>query len=280
MKRLKWWLIGIVGVLIGGIGGVLWYYSDTDTAHVRFLDVGQGDAILISRGTNQILIDGGRDPKVLLGQLGRALPFWDRDIEAVILTHPDEDHIGGLLGLKDRYRVGQWLTTGATTDTATWKRLSGQLEPLTEIRQDSTIRLGEGETMTILWPRLGAALDAKDTNASSIVARLDLGREQTFLLTGDLTSKQEPEVAAQPTTVLKAGHHGSKYSTSDAWLDRVQPQDTILSVGAQNRYGHPAAETLERLLTHHTTPYRTDRQGTITYTCHPNQARCTVTTER
>ena len=280
MKRLQWWLIGIAGVLLIGIGGVLWQYSDTDTVRVRFLDVGQGDAILVSQGTNQILIDGGRDPKVLLSQLGRALPFWDRDIEAVILTHPDEDHIGGFLGLKDRYRVGRWLTTGATTDTATWQRLSEQIQPVMEVRKDTTITLGKDETLTLLWPLIGVALDVKDTNASSIVARLDLGGKKTFLLTGDLPSKQELEVAVKPTEVLKAGHHGSKYSTSDEWLDRVQPQDAILSVGAQNRYGHPAADTLERLAAHHAIIYRTDRQGTITYTCQQNEERCQVLTER
>lgn len=267
-------------VLLSGVGGVIWVYSDTTTVRVRFFDVGQGDAILISQGTNQILIDGGRDTKTLLGQLGRAMPFWDRTVEVVILTHPDEDHIGGLLGLEGRYRVGQWLSSGATTDTATWQHLVPELQPLTEIRKDTKITLSEGKTLTILWPQMDTVLNAKDTNAASIVARLDLGGKKTFLFTGDLPTTQESQVVVAPTDVLKVGHHGSKYSTSDSWLDNVRPHDAIVSVGANNRYGHPATEALGRLTQRHAVIYRTDRQGAITYTCEVNKEQCQVSTER
>ena len=279
MKKYFWWLGGIVLGFLCIVGGVLWKYSDTDRVTVKFFDVGQGDAILISSGTNQILIDGGKDAKVLLDQLGRSMPFWDRMIEAVIITHPDDDHSGGLSDLNERYRIGQWLVSGAESASVGWQHLLPQMSPQTIIFKDTTLSLGDGKTLTVLWPNRGAVFNEKDTNTNSIVARLDLGGKKTFLLTGDLPTSEESQIAIQQTEILKVAHHGSKYSTSNVWLDGVQASATIVSVGANNRYGHPAAETLARLTQHQMALYRTDKQGAITYVCESSAERCQVSTE-
>jgi len=279
MKKYFWWLGGMVMIFLFIVGGVLWRYSNMERVTVKFFDVGQGDAILISSGTNQILIDGGKDTKVLLDQLGRSMPFWDRTIEAVIITHPDDDHSGGLSGLNERYHIGQWLVSGAESISVGWQHLLPQMFPQMVIYKDTTLSLGEGKTLTVLWPNRGASFNEKDTNVNSIVARLDLGGKKTFLFTGDLPTTEESRLAVQTTEVLKVAHHGSKYSTSNVWLDSVHPNNAIISVGASNRYGHPAVETIDRLTQHSATIYRTDKQGAITYACELNEEQCQVLTE-
>lgn len=280
MRNIWWWVIGVGFVSAFVLGGVIVAYESDDRVRVSFLDVGQGDAILVSRGGNQVLIDGGRDSQLLLERLGRALPFWDRTIEAVIATHPDEDHVGGLAALPSRYRVGAWLFNDAEHETVAWKlvREAAQGANVRAIR-GTDIRISDTTRLEILYPFADTSFDPDDTNAGSVVARLSVSSE-TFLLTGDLPMTREPDVHPGHADVLKVGHHGSKSSTSDAWLDEVRPHDAILSVGEGNRYGHPAGEVLGRLVAHHAAVYRTDQQGTITYRCEETSGVCTVGMER
>lgn len=246
---------------------------------VVFLSVGQGDAILIQSGRQQILIDGGRDGRTLLGALGQELPFYDRTIEVVIATHPDADHIGGLSTLLDRYRVGQLIETGAlaSNDTVDAKLLLRAIErtrtPHTLLgRFGTSIELAQGGLLTILFPTtLPLPLDT-ETNNGSIVARFDFG-ETSFLLTGDLPHEETVLPDIEPVDVLKAAHHGSRYSTSDAWLDLVRPREAILSVG-KNSYGHPAPEVMERLKGRGIATYRTDELGSIGYRCFIEEKQC------
>lgn len=279
-KRWLYWAVGGACVVALVFGGVVATYESDTRVRVSFLDVGQGDAILVSRGGEQLLIDGGRDGQLLLERLGRELPFWDRTIEAVVATHPDEDHVGGLTALAGRYRVGEWLLTGAEHDTAAWASVERAADGA-RVRavKGTTVRLSDATRFEILYPFADTVFDDQDTNAGSVVGRLSVG-PKTFLLTGDLPMTHEPDVRPGYADVLKVGHHGSKYSTSDAWLDLVRPHDAILSVGADNRYGHPAAEVVARLTAHHTTVYRTDQQGTIIYRCEESSGACVVTTER
>lgn len=251
--------------------------AEAEETRVVFLAVGQGDAILIQSGMRQILIDGGRDGATLLSALGRELALFDRTIDAVIATHPDADHIGGLPAVFDRYRVEQFIETGAMRTTADAELLDRALERHA-VKRDVpgragvTLDLGQGGRLTLLYPPALPLDPALESNEGSIVARYEFG-ETSFLLTGDLPREELWLPTIAPVDVLKAAHHGSKSSTSDAWLDLVQPREVVLSVG-DNNYGHPAQEVLERLGRRGITSWRTDRDGAIAYRCIATDRQC------
>lgn len=278
ITKTTFFVIGLLGVVTLGLCLGLIRFND-DLVRVVFLSVGQGDAILIQSGRQQILIDGGRGGSTLLGALGQELPFYDRTIEVVIATHPDADHVGGLSTLLDRYQVGQLIETGAlaTNDTVDAKLLLKAIEhthtPHALLgRHGTSIELAQGGLLTILFPTtLPLPLDT-DTNDGSIVARFDFG-ETSFLLTGDLADEEDVLPDILPVDVLKVAHHGSRYSTSDAWLDLVQPREAIISVG-KNAYGHPAPEVMERLKARGIASYRTDELGPISYRCFVEEKQC------
>lgn len=248
---------------------------------IVFLNVGQGDAILISQGRYQVLIDGGRSSKELLGRLGRHVPFWDRKIEVVMATHPDADHIGGLPALLRTYRVDHVLTTGAESETETSrlfqeaavKALGHQPTP---VFRGAKITFPQGGELLVEYPRqtIAGIVPDTDTNAGSIVARFTYG-ETSFLLTGDLPREETVLPDEAPVTVLKAAHHGSKYSTSEAFLRLVQPKEVVISVG-KNSYGHPAPDVLDRLRAFGSIIHRTDEEGDVSYSCLA-QKRCVFT---
>ena len=267
------------------LGAMLWlWWRDFSDTKVVFLDVGQGDAILISQGSNQILIDGARRGKVLLEQLGRHMPFWDHSIEAVVATHPDEDHIGGLIDAVNMYHIGVFLDTKEKSDTAVYKALQ-EAKSARGVKDIETftglaVKLPDGGHIETLHPFVSfEKIQSRDTNATSVVMRLTTASGETFLLTGDLPSEREALLDPGKIDVLKAGHHGSKNSSSNAFLDTISPRDAVLSVGAQNRYGHPAPEAIDRLRTHQANIFRTDTQGTIAYQCPIGQeSACMVST--
>ncbi|MEK7494516.1 MAG: MBL fold metallo-hydrolase [Patescibacteria group bacterium] len=239
------------------------------STYVTFLSVGQGDAILISQGKNQVLIDGGRNGKTLLMRLGRHIPFWDRNIETVIATHPDSDHIGGLPDVLEAYTVETVLTTGATSDTET-SRIFKEASSKAKLGEQKMFVGGKiafpyGGELTIEYPRSSFSGNVEETNATSIVGRFQYG-ETSFLLTGDLAAEETVLLNEKPVTILKAAHHGSKYSTSDAFLDFVQPKEAVISVG-KNSYGHPSEDVLRRLRAKNILIRRTDQEGDISYRC-------------
>lgn len=274
-KRLVFLGIGSVAFVILWLGLFLLWVSDVQTrTEVVFLNVGEGDAILISQGTNQIVIDGGRNGKELLGRLGRHVPFWDRQIETIIATHPDADHIGGFPSVFKSYRVGTVFTSGAESDTEASKLFQDVVEASLhagprEIFRGASIQLPDGGELIIEYPERPLPKETKDTNGGSVVARFTYG-ETSFLLTGDLPHEETVLPNTEPVTVLKAAHHGSKYSTSEAFLDIVRPSEVVISVG-KNMYGHPAVETLERLMKKNILIHRTDQEGDIVYVCKENK---------
>jgi len=223
--------------------------------HVYFLDVGQGDAILVvTPDGRQILVDGGPSPTALLNELGAVLPFWDRSLDLVVLTHPDSDHITGLIPLLDRYRVGQVLDI-PQSDTAreaeTWL---GQLErtavPRIYAQRGAKIPVGD-VLLTVLHPGPNLLIGTpSDDNNNSIVLRLEYG-QISLLLTGDAEHDAEKALMAAGVPlradVLKVGHHGSNGATSAAFVAAVQPRLAIISAGAGNSFGHPHPAVLERL---------------------------------
>ncbi len=272
--RIVFFLAGVVMLSTFFLWLLLSQYEQTS---VVFLNVGQGDAILLSQGSYQVLIDGGRSGKDLLARLGRHVPFWDRKIEVVIATHPDADHIGGLSSLLRAYQVDQVFTTGAESETETWRLFRDGVvksvghEPTTLFR-GGTIEFPAGGKLSVEYPLTPLPKAAADTNEGSIVARFVYG-ETSFLLTGDLPREETVLPDEAPVSVLKVAHHGSKYSTSASFLDRIKPEEAVLSVG-KNSYGHPDPSVVERLQQRGTRIHRTDQEGDIRYRCLQDLQRC------
>lgn len=227
--------------------------GESNILKVYFLDVGQGDAILIdSPDKGRVLIDGGRNRKVV-SELGKILPFGDRRIDAVIATHPDGDHIGGLPEVVSRYKVGLIMESGVESENEIDDELRIRVEEKNIqtllARRGQVINFGDGAKLTILFP--DRDVSAWDTNDASVVARLDYG-ESSFLFTGDAGIKTENLLMSVgkevlDTNVLKAGHHGSRTSTSLTFAEAVTPEYAIISAGKDNTYGHPHQEVLNIL---------------------------------
>lgn len=226
---------------------------DRDTLRVYFLDVGQGDAILIDSPTNgRVLIDGGKNRKVL-SELGKILPFGDKRIDVVIATHPDSDHIGGLPEVVKRYKVGLIMEPGVESDNKIddelRERALDKKASMVLAKRGQVIDFGDGVRLTILFP--DRVVSEWDTNDASVVARLDYG-ESSFLFTGDAGIKTENLLMSLnseilDTDILKAGHHGSRTSTSLTFAQAVTPEYTVISAGRDNTYGHPHKEVISIL---------------------------------
>ncbi|MGB2827210.1 MAG: MBL fold metallo-hydrolase, partial [Dehalococcoidales bacterium] len=208
-------------------------------------------------------------------ELGRQMPFWDRTIELVILTHPDQDHLAGLVEVLKRYRVEKVLDPNLDSGTLLyeeWQRLIAEkkLEKITA-RAGQQIALG-GATLTVLHPPEALLKDTdEDIDNNSAVLCLKTGNV-SFLLAADIQREAEFRLitrrAALKSTVLKVAHHGSDTSTSQEFLSAVDPQVAVLSVGADNKFGHPGDEIVDRLENKlgRGNIYRTDHHGTIQFT--------------
>jgi len=245
-----------------------------DKLRVSFLDVGQGEAILIQKGSQQVLVDGGPSPQALSLELGEQMPFWDRTIELVILTHPHADHITGLVEAVRRYRVERVLYPESDYGLPVcqeWLGLIGEKDIECTIAQaGQEIDLGDGIMMKVLNPPATPLSGTdSDINNNSVVLQLSAG-EVSFLLTGDIEREAEYGLIARGSdlrgTVLKVGHSGSKTSTTPEFLAAVNPGVAVISVG-ENSYGHPSGEVVERLEAELGAEniYRTDEQGTIEF---------------
>ena len=168
------------------------------------------------------------------------------------------------------YRVGHILTSGARSDTdiaRLFEESAAQAAPdgRQEVFRGASLRLPRDGELLIEYPLAPVSGVPENTNESSVVIRFVYGRT-SFLLTGDLPGEEARLPDETPATVLKVSHHGSKYSTSDAFLDLVRPEEAVISVG-ENRYGHPSPEVLERLSRRNIGTYRTDEAGDIVYAC-------------
>lgn len=252
---------------------VIIFHRNNQQLKVVFLDIGQGDAILIQKGSTQILIDGGPSSQRELEELGKYVPFWDRKIEAVIATHPDQDHIGGLIGVLKTYEVAEEIDTGARGNSQTYKNLK-QLVTDKKIdhikaQRGMNLKIDDKNILSILYPGPDLVNNPNDTNADSVVAKLTMDNGKSILFTGDFPTEEDRRIFSSgvdlSADILKVAHHGSKYATSDAFLDRVKPEEAVISVGAGNRYGHPAGGVLDRLDKHGILVKRTDEMGDIEY---------------
>ncbi len=235
------------------VWSVVWQRGAGKTLKVYFLDVGQGDAIFIETPSrHQVLVDGGKNRKVV-SELGRIMRFGDKTIDVVMATHPDADHIGGLPEVVDRYEIGLFIEPVVEETSDLNNVLHNQLEnekvQILPARRGQTISFGDGVTLTILFP--DRDVSQFETNDASVVAKLTYG-ESDFLLTGDAGIKTENILLnLNPididVEVLKAGHHGSRTSTSLPFAEAVTPLYSIISAGKDNTYGHPHQQVLETL---------------------------------
>ncbi|MBU0998938.1 MBL fold metallo-hydrolase [Patescibacteria group bacterium] len=234
------------------------------------LDVGQGDGLFIESpvGT-QIMFDGG-PPRKVLGPLAQVMSPFDKSIDALIITNPDVDHIGGFLDILKKYKVGLVLESGALTDSKTYQSLREEMKkqniPDILARRGMRLDMGGGVVIDILFPDRDVSSWA--TNEGSVVARLSYGNT-SIMLTGDATLKTEKIILSEnskdqlKSTILKVGHHGSRTSSSGEFLKAIAPAYAIISDGKKNNFGHPHQETLDALAQISAQIFRTDLLGNI-----------------
>ena len=239
---------------------------------VGFLDVGQGDAILIQSPSGQTtLLDGGEDGEKLLARLNEELPWWDKKIEVMILTHPHADHARGFNALFGRYQIGEVIDTGVFHNSSVYEVWLNNLKShnltLKTVKAPDAIDLGGGASLQVLFPLASlSGQTVSNLNNSSLVLKLTYG-QISFLLTGDAEVEVEKQLLNSGTDlsaqVLKVAHHGSANATSLEFLEAVNPQLAIISVGKDNDFGHPHATTLNKLEARGIKVLRTDQLGTI-----------------
>jgi competence protein ComEC len=271
----------ILGILFG-LNILAWLavyeLNKPQLLEVTFFDVGQGDAIFIETPSrHQILIDGGPSP-LILEKLAESLPFWDRTIDLIILTHPEYDHLTGLIEILKRYKVENILWTGILRDTAgykEWQRLiRDETAEIFIAEAGQKIILSESDInsfIDVLYPFENLeGQEFKDSNNTSIVAKLIFG-ENSFLFTGDAYKSAEKKLIDKEinlaSDIFKVGHHGSKTSNSEEFIEKVSPEIAVISVGQDNPYHHPHQETLDTLEKYGIKILRTDKDGDIQILC-------------
>jgi len=276
MRKTKNFIFYILGILFC-LNVLAWLVVyDLQKAYfleVNFFDVGQGDAIFIETPQRyQILIDGGPS-SIILEKLSKEMPFWDRSIDLIILTHPEKDHLAGLIEVLKKYRVENILWTGVIRDT------SGYQEWVRLIKNEKTkIKIAQAgqkvkwqrtvlDHFEVLYPfKSLEGQEFNDSNNTSIIAKLICGKN-SFLFTGDAYKSVERELIDKKvgidSNVLKVGHHGSKTSSAEEFIKEVSPEIAVIQVGKDNPYGHPHPETLETLAKYGIKVLRTDKDGDI-----------------
>lgn len=236
---------------------------------VSFLDVGQGDAILVnSPSGKQMLIDGGATNAVLR-ELAGEMSFFDRTIDIVVATHPDADHVTGLIPVLERYDVLTVLTSNVTTDTGIFSELTKRIQEegpqVIVARKGDILDLGDGVKVLVLHPTDRVSNDTNDGSVSLLIIYGD----HSFLLTGDLSTPYEPSLITEDVpagvTVYKAGHHGSRTSSGEVLLSRIKPEYVVISAGRENEYGHPHQEMLERARKYAKEILSTSERGVVTF---------------
>ncbi len=269
MKISPKYLLG--GALIGFILLVAAFVSLPDgNLHLVFCNVGQGDAIYIRTPNGQdILIDGGPNDRVL-SCLGEHMPFYDRTIELMALSHPQADHLTGLISVLERYSVNYFVSTGLENQSEGYKKLMSLIRnKKVQVKNEAVggkIDLDNLRLITF-WPdnRVLGLSNTGDANEASLVLGLSYG-QFSALLTGDAGQDVQKEISLTSRigliNILKVPHHGSKTALMENFLSEIRPQLAVISVG-KNSYGHPTKETLELLNNVGSKILRTDRDGEI-----------------
>ncbi len=241
--------------------------------HIYFFDVGQGDSILIKTPENhQILIDGGSGNSVLRG-LASVMPFFDKSLDMVVLTHPHADHVQGLVEVLKKYDVGEILITGVTFEDSNYEEF---LDVILEKKIPVFLANSEDDFLfgdvffDVLYPFKQMPFEeVKNLNNSSVVIKVS-HKNHLILLTGDLEKDKEAELLKSgydlKSYILKAGHHGSKSASSPEFLNEVEPEIVVISCGKNNSYGHPHEEALKNFSDVNVEKiYRTDMDGMVEF---------------
>jgi competence protein ComEC len=229
---------------------VVWVWQQWPDTRLKivFCDVGQGDGAIVILGAFQAVVDTGAYEDKTMRCLSDNLPFWDRKIEIVFLSHSDKDHAGALSGIVKRYQVDRIIDNPHSGDVVRYGSLSFDIIK-------GSLLVDEVATS-----------DESQANLKSVVMRLVFG-EFAVLFTGDIDLEAELALVGggvlKKSSVLKASHHGSKYGSGVEFLEAVSPKLVIISVGAKNNYGHPHGDTLRRLDAVGAKVFRTDQMGTV-----------------
>lgn len=289
MKKSIRYLISLVG---GVVVSMVLQWPGKDLRMIA-CDVGQGDAILLTQGFSQVLVDGGPSGQKVLACLRRHIPFWDRRIELIVMTHSDKDHMNGLSDVLKRYELIYFATGDGIGATDGFDRLIETIRDegvdVLGVEQGDELRVGgsEGISARVLWPSdinreklavfhdnftsyqgsqiLGLSARGEDVNERSVVLEVEW-EGYKILLTGDSGDQTEKSLIEagmlQNVDVVKVGHHGSKFSSSQEFLEMLNPEVAVVSVG-KNSYGHPTSETLGRLKNVGAEIRRTDEEGDV-----------------
>jgi len=275
MKNSTLFQLGICALAVY----IIWFYAlskPDGKLHVALLDIGQGDSIYIKTPHGEdALIDGGPNDAVIR-ELGHVMAPGDREISLLVATHPDADHIGGLISVLERYSVREIWINGAIHTSDTYLRLLKAIDD--EKKSGATVKVvTRGDrtswgavTLLVLTPfESFEGKKPNEQNKGTIVARLSYNNF-SVLLTGDCEFELEDRLMAHTSdiypltsTILKVGHHGSAGSTSEKFLQAVDPKIAVISVGAKNRYGHPTKRVLDLLEQYKIPFYRTDEKARI-----------------
>ncbi len=261
MKRL------ILFLSLIGLIGIFYATLPQTKPMVVVCDVGQGDAILATYKNTQILFDVGPDNKKVLKCLENHMPFWDKTIEAVVLSHGDSDHTGGLNDVIKTYKIKNFFSNGYL-DRDIEQKISSKKISQNDILSISLFNF------EVVWPEQNLAKEV-DGNENSVAGILTVpstssGQVWSMFLTGDMESDAEQkliwrQILKSPVTVLKVSHHGSRTATSQELLEVIKPKIAVISVGKNNRFGHPTTEVLERLKNSGAEIRRTDNEGEVVF---------------
>jgi len=274
LRNRQYIVLGVLVFITLGVWTAVFAEETRGVLTVAILDVGQGDSIFIESPTGvQIVVDGGPDGS-LLRELPLVMGAFDRSVDAIIETHPDADHIAGFVDLVDRYEVGAFIEPGITKDTLTWvalqEKVAAQKIPHLLARRGMRLLLGGGVELEVLYPDTDVSgLSPSKANEGGVVMKLSFG-EATMLLMADVSSKVETYLVGLDGSrldvdLLKVGHHGSRTSTSDAFVKAATPAAAIISVGGDNNYGHPTGDVIHTLTKNAVTTLRTDEDGTVVF---------------
>jgi competence protein ComEC len=264
-KQVLWWL-SILTVFDIYLWFLIFSSAPVKLSTYYFLDIGQGDStFLIFPGNVKLLVDGGPDGKIM-DRLAEILPPHDRYIDLMLMTHPQQDHIGGFPEVLKGYKIGAFLGNGRAAPIGSYGELMRKIKsadvPYIGLTSGDRIRYGEA-IIEVLSPDKKNLMSPELNDTSLVLMVRDAGIKT--LLTGDIGSRTESELARRhdlDADILKVGHHGSRFSSSATFLAEVTPQVSVIEVG-KNRYGHPTPSVLARLAAAGSLIYRTDRDGTV-----------------
>ncbi len=268
---LRWYILLLFLIISLSLWSLVYYEGGRGELKFEVLDIGQGDSLFIESPTGiQVLVDGGPH-RNLIKEISKAVSFYDKHIDMLVVTNPDADHYEGFISLLDKYSVDVVLEPGTANPYPAYGVLEDKIRQkgIQKIlaRRGQKIDIGGGAYIEILFP--DRDVSGLSSNDGSIVARLVYGKT-SVLLQGDSTEKIEHYLVSTynediKSTILKVGHHGSRTSTSREYVEKAKPEIAVISSGRNNDYGHPHKETLETLRSLNIPAYDTCNNGDLIF---------------